>query len=617
MLLKGKDVLENIDEVNLSRELEIAKFRNYGREHFADLIKHEFSFESFINHSSRFYSIRLPKEISDYLIRMDTAPFFWVSEAHIVKQIDDVLLSKTNEFNFVANHREVKKYFSKWVVQKTESDKQYFSQTIINLLERNFAFQSFYNLIIYGVILTFDKNAYNPSRAIEIYDRALELVSNSNMDAGISEMLLYYINVYKGFVYLGEFEYSNARNTYNRALKYNPHGVNAYFYIALSSRYLDDFDNAFEGLKNVLEYDRLRFQYAINFNQLKLFSFFYNGAFFCNVFTEMGFAQMLPDIDFLLRSYSSGEANIMEATYSKLINLDNLRIKKFFDDEVYKEVEFLKSALDIYKQKRKGLIKIVENIFRDKLVKLIEYIRNLIETHFFEQIKKEIIVFDKQIEQNKKQLESLKMEREEIYKKIKTTHLETTEYLKEAISEREKALEENIKSLEKSNEFNPAHVFSNSIVFSSVIAVVVFFVVISFSFFLGISQGDEGFKSNIMSGIKWGGIVFVFGIIISVFSSVSAFWEKNAEKKNLVTKLNYIKETNAQESHSLEEESGLKVKVYEQKFKDRMTSQEKIIEGFRQEREQNYKMKYLSAQKEIEELISPLNCLLNSLENIG
>ncbi|MBW2998209.1 hypothetical protein KY321_01600, partial [Candidatus Woesearchaeota archaeon] len=389
MLLKGSAVLENVDEANLSRELEIAKFRNYGRENFSELIPYNVSYKSFIANSSKFYSIKLPDEISEYFIRVDLAPYFMMSEAPILADIQELILLKGSEYNFVANFREVKNHYHKWLIQKTPKEKIFFANTIINSVERNFSFQNFYNIALYGIILTYDKNSYNPRKAVELFDRAYEVVQSCKFSDRIKNKISYILKVYKGFAYLKEYEYLKALQTFKEALGINANGVTAYFYAALSARYIDNFDLSYDYLREIIEFDRARFRYAINFNQLKLFSFFYENAIFYNVFTENGFAQLLPDLDFLIKSLYSGEPNSMEVTYSKLINLDNLRIKEFFNDSVFREIQFLKEALDHYKLKNSGLIRIVEQIFRDKLVTLIEYIRNLIETHYFEQIKEE------------------------------------------------------------------------------------------------------------------------------------------------------------------------------------------------------------------------------------
>jgi len=51
MFTNGSIVLENFDEKNLTQELEIAKFRNYGRENFSELIHYIINFNDFINDS--------------------------------------------------------------------------------------------------------------------------------------------------------------------------------------------------------------------------------------------------------------------------------------------------------------------------------------------------------------------------------------------------------------------------------------------------------------------------------------------------------------------------------------------------------------------------------------
>jgi hypothetical protein len=147
MLLRSATVLENIDEGNLSKELEIAKFRNYSRENFNDLIKYEISLEDFIDNSSKFYSINLPDELSDYFLRSDIAHYFILSSSPVLKGMEEYLLNKIDEHGFVSNYREVKNYYLQWILQKSSKDKHYYASSIVNAVERNFSYQSFYNLI--------------------------------------------------------------------------------------------------------------------------------------------------------------------------------------------------------------------------------------------------------------------------------------------------------------------------------------------------------------------------------------------------------------------------------------------------------------------------------------
>jgi CHASE3 domain sensor protein len=617
MFLKGNTVIENIDEDNLSRELEIARFRNYGRENFADLVPHKVSYKGFIANSSKFYSIRLPAEISEYFIRADQAPYFMMSEAPILNDIQELLLLKGSEYNFVANFREVKNYYHKWLMQKTPKEKHFLANTIINSVERNFAFQNFYNIALYGIILTYDPTSYNPKKAIELFDRAIEVVQNCNFSARIKDRYTYLLYVYKGFTYLKEYEYLKSLETFKTALKFNSSGVTAFFYSALSARYVDNFDLSYDYLRQVIEYDKSRFRYAISFNQLPLFSYFYQNAIFYNVYTENGFAQLLPDIDFLIRSLYSGESNSMEITYGKLINLDNLRIKEFFNNSVVSEIKFLKEALDQYKLKKNGLIRIVEQIFRDKLVTLIEYVRNLIETHYFEQIKEEIIVFDRQIEQNQRQLTRIKHEMEDSKNKIKLNLQEAASYLEESLTEKSKYLESQIDKLEKSARYNPTQVFYNSIIFTIFVSFVILLVVGIITLLVGTNSEAPTSKVALETALKWAGITFAFGSFISVFTTLSSFWEKASEKKTLSSRLKKVKEAEAEERELIHEDSERRAQVYELKFNERIKTQEMIIKGFIEERENNYQHKYSVAKKEIDQYITPLNDLLKSLNAAG
>lgn len=616
MLLNGTAVIENIDEGDLTRELELAKFRNYGREKFADMIKSEISFYEFFEHSSKFYSITLPNEISDYFLRKDFAHFFWLSEAPVIKAVEKFLKLKSEENNFIANQREVKEFYFKWIMQKNKKQKHFFAQSIVNIVERNFIQQNFYSMIIYGIILSKEKSLYNPEKAIEIYNRAEEIVNNCLASDDLKFLLLYYINLFKGFTYLNEYEFQNAKETFKIALSYNSYGTTASFYCALSFRYLDDFDNAYDKLKEILLADKLRFQFAINYNNLPLFNYFFESATFYNVFTEMGFAQMLPDIDFLIRSLYSGDPNSMQITYTKLINLDNLRNKDFFDESVYKEIEFMKSALEQYRHKKNGLIRILEDIFRNKLIITIEYIRNLIESHYFDLIKEEMNVFDKQIAQNKRQLELIKHEKEDAIKKITQTQKETEENLEEVITQKSTFFESKIENIDKNAKFNPTSTLFSSMLFTVVVSFLIFLIVGFTALFSG-SGEMSGTKLFVVQGVKWGGTTFVIGIFISIFTSISASWEKNEEKKKLVNKLKYVKETEAQERSLLKEDSERKIIAYKKKFDEKIKSQEKIIENFEQERENNYKHKFSLSKKEMDVYLNPLNDLLESLQKDG
>ena len=616
MFVSKTQVLENIDDQTLSKELEIAKFRNFGREKFGNVIQRHISFDDFIYTASKHFSINLPKEVSEYFIRLETAPYFASMNSPALEKIESILLKNRDSNNFIANHREIKSYYSQWVSQKDDKGRSYFALTLINMVERNFIYQSFYNLVLYGIILTYEKSVFAPQKAIELYERSKELIANLVAEKEEKESILYLVNLYEGFTYFKLYEYQNAFNSFTDALKNNSFGVSARAYRGLSAVYLNNYDVAFDCLKEVLKYDKMRLKLAINYNHLKLFDFFYQTAVIYNIFAEDGFAPMTQDIDFLLRAQYSDEKNSMQITYSKLVNLCNLRNKHFYNDKIIAEIEFLKKTLDKYKETESSLIRIVEKVFREKLILLIEYLRSVIESHYYDKVKEESHIFDRQIEQNKRQLELIHQESEDAKRKIEITKEEKEQEIKENFDEEIKIIEKKIETVESDTKYNATQTFFNSMFFTAIFAFVVGF--------LGgiatmlISSGDERAISLIVKGgLRWGGGTFVIGIFISIFTAMSAQADKSKKVKRLQNELERVKQLKKEELEFLEEEKIRTLDAYKKKFDERIKNQEKIIDSFLKEREYNYIKKQNEAKKQIEVYTKPINALLDSFPKIG
>jgi hypothetical protein len=616
MFTGNTQILENIDNQALSKELEIARFRNFGREKFGNVVQRHISYDDFVYTASKHFSINLPKEISEYYIRIETAPYFAAMDSPALERIENILLKNRDNSNFIANHREIKNYYSKWVAQKDDKGRNYYALTLINMVERNFIYQSFYNLVLYGIVLTYEKSVFAPQKAIELFERSKELITNLVAEKEEKESILYLVNLYEGFTYYKLYEYQNAYNSFSEATKKNPYGISAKAYKGLTAVYLNNYDIAFDCLKEVLNFDKVRLKLAINYNHLRLFDFFYKTAAIYNIFAEDGFAPMTQDIDFLLRAQYSEEKNSMKLTYGKLVDLYNLRNKQFYNDKIIAEVEFLKEALDRYKERNDGLIRIVEQVLRNKLILLIEYLRSIIESHYYDQVKEEFHIFDKQIEQNKRQLELIHQESEDAIRKVEITKEEKAVVIKEEFDEQIKILEEKIEKVENDTKYNSTQTFFNSMIFTTVFAFVVAF--------LGgiatmlISSGDESAISLIIKGgLRWGGGTFVIGIIISAITAISAQTDKAKRVGKLQKELERIKNLKEEELELLEEEKIRTEQAYHKKFDERIKNQEKIIESFLVEREFNYKKKQDEAKKQIEVYTKPLNKLLDSFHIDG
>lgn len=616
MLAQDKNIFQN--DVS-SKELEIAKFRNYGREKFGNAIKRSISFDEFSAHLLQHTSINLPHEIEEYFIRIDTAHYFGAVETPFLKSIELILSQNRSGNNFIANHREIKEFYHKWIYNKNDKEKTYFALTLINMVERNFNYQSFYNLVLYAVILTYENSLFNPQKAVDLYTRSQELVKGLTANQKEKNKILYLINLFKGFTHLKEYDYANAKNSFSEALKYNPSGISAEYYKGLSSVHLNDFDSAFDCQSKLIQFDKMRFQFAINYNQLKLFEFFFNGAVVYNVFSEDGFAPIVQDFDFLIRAQYSAEPNSLELTYAKLINLKNLRNKEFYTDKIIDEIDFLKTFLENYKQKQNGLVRLVEQILRNKLVTLIEYLRNLVEGFYYDEVKEEFLVFDSQIEQNKRQLQRIKQESEDAHKRAASMRDDSLEESKALFNNKKEALTKRIERLEKDEKYNPMQMFYSSMIFTVGIALTIFMLAGLSATFISSDYDVDGSSLSIFAngGIVWGAITFIIGIGISIVTAFSANKEKYEINKKLVKETEKLEKQKQDFDNNLTDEASRREDVYLNKFDKRLKNQEKIIESFLSEREHNYQNKLNLARKEIEVYTIPLNKILESLQKDG
>ena len=178
-------------------------------------------------------------------------------------------------------------------------------------------------------------------------------------------------------------------------------------------------------------------------------------------------------------------------------------------------------------------------------------------------------------------------------------------------------LEEKINNIDDNPRYNSSDIFYSSMLFTIFSACVVGFVVGVITSIAGYGDEVGSTQVAIKTALRWGGLTFIGGIFISIFTTVSSFWEKNSEKKILTAQLEKVRESEAEERELIHEDSERKEVIYSQKFKDRIKTQEKIIENFIAERDLNYNQKYNLAKKEIEQYISPLNNLLKSLDEAG
>ena len=90
-------LVREFDEEYLQRELLNSKFRNFAKEKFLNLIQFDVDYIDFLRRISIQEAFKLPIELNDYQIRIDTAPLFWLSDANILEKAEELFLNKNKQ----------------------------------------------------------------------------------------------------------------------------------------------------------------------------------------------------------------------------------------------------------------------------------------------------------------------------------------------------------------------------------------------------------------------------------------------------------------------------------------------------------------------------------------
>ena len=95
-------------EEQLARELYVARYKSYGKEKFLDYVKYEIKYLDLLKESARHTSFNLPDLISDFFIRMDTAPYFWILDSNILTKAEETFrVSSKNILTAGGNYGEI------------------------------------------------------------------------------------------------------------------------------------------------------------------------------------------------------------------------------------------------------------------------------------------------------------------------------------------------------------------------------------------------------------------------------------------------------------------------------------------------------------------------------
>lgn len=576
----------DIDEI---RETKISQLNEFHKRYikYSRKIKHDVY--TIIKDHNTLISYGLPSEISEHFIYYEQAPWFWTYTNPISEYLQNIYNINLKRLTSNNPQKLIFDFYNKWVFSQNNLDSKYFALSVIKQVKD--CRKNALNLILHGIILTYEKNLYNPTAALQEFEEAEKALLSKELNEIESFELMYTIKLYKGFLYFKMRDYTKAGEYFEESLHFKEDGITAIFHLALVSLHQGNLNSAFESAQTVFDYDRFCVDYALKNNMIHLYDFYIECSVTGYFFREEVAFDLLPIY----------ESCINESISSAQIRIDKLKedILSLKDMKWYKEngalIRTNLNFVELFiKQHNKS-----ENIFilesldgiEKKFVQSLEFAQQTIEKSFLDKIYSQLKIYEIKINEDEDLKKRLISDLEKTKVRLELKKSSTLRNFESSMDEKIRIATERVKNVEISNDLNPLNSFKNSMMYSAMLS---FFVLLlggfaEYSNEIGQSSGGYTriLSVIIFSGSKWGILTFIVGIFVAFLMSISTSFEKTKMKHRCVKDLNNLKDEKQKGQNKIKEDSIQALKSLEERTDKKIELLEAQIEELKEKRKQD------------------------------
>ena len=604
--IQEAEQLENLFESNA------LSFNKLKHTYFKNYIKKNETYLDFLKAGSRHFSFQFPENIDEIFLKKENAPLFWLLESPVLTTCEKSY-NETSNGNKQSARNEIKKNFTKWVIAAEQSQKKIFAAITLKEIKGNIHSLTFLELIYHSLILIFDETIRNPYKALEELTKAQSSVDESSLSPEIKRELSYLIQLYKGFAFLtlGSNEEAAAELSY--AMDTKESGITAKFYFAYLSalQNRDDFTKAL--IKEILNYDLDRLNYAIDCSSIVTLNFFLTNPVFPNIANYYEFSPYTDYIQAEIIENNLDTKKIIDSLLGRLNQLKKYELDEFYSDETKQTIKFLYDLCDQHSQDHSIFLSMISKSVNEKFHFILEEIQSKIKEKYYEKYNQVLEHFQKTILESEKLSEQYKHEVDEIklslQKKLSSSIQQIEEYVKDALWE----VEERKKNLVYQTSFDPAVSFRNSMSYNVIVSIIVFIIGGIAGYFNNSNYFENDFYLMlgrvILTGVKWSSLTFVIGFFISAFISGLVVFDRSNEKQKLEKRTLELQRQKEMSIDMLKKEAEQKQKALSEGYLERIESHKKKIEDVKREKESQEPI--LIAEAEV--LLAPFKEKLNPL----
>ena len=599
---------EQLDELI---EVNAIKFKKLKHNYFKGFLKKHETYLDFLKMGSRHFVFQLPDEINEIFIPKENSPLFWLLESPVLTVCERYLNENQNSRS--ADRNELKRNFTKWVITSEPNQKKIFASITVKSFKDLNSNPTFIDLIYYALILNFEDSIRDHHKSINELIKAEEQLSETSLDAAAKKEIQYLIHLYKGYALIALANHEEAAEELTFAINIKTYGINAKFYFAYLSaiQKREDFTKGL--LKDILDYDVERINYAINNSSIVMLNYFLTNPVFTNVVSYFEFSDFSDYIQRELIESSIDSQNIISTLAKRLNDLKKCEFDEHYGEEAKSTIKFLYDVYEHHAQDNSLYANLAAGYLNSKFHDLLDSICSNIKEKLYENYNRVMNLYQKTIEDSEKLTEQYSKEVEEIrsglQKKLTTSIQQIEEYVKDELWE----VEERKKNLNYQPKYDPAVTFRNSMSYNVLVSIIVFII----GGIAGYFNSSDYFESDfylmlgriILTGVKWSALTFVIGFFISGFISGLVVFDKSNEKQRLEKRTLELQKQRELSIDLLKKEMEQKQKALSEGYIERIESHKKKIEDIKKEKSRQEPILKAEAETQLQPFTEKLNPL--------
>ena len=572
-------------------------------------------FQTFLKACNKFFHYKFPENINEYFFRLEEAPLIWICDSPLNKYIKDFYGHNFPILNGVDQYKGVREIYNKWLTNKYDEQKKYFATSIIDFVENYNSRSNFLSNILAGIVLLYDKDIFNPQRSIELFDKSKEIIGKIKLTENAKEELRYLVTLFSGYSYIIQKENEFARDTFEDALRLKSSGISAKFNLALADVRHQNFDRIEEHIKEIYSYDYERINFAIENLSFNLYAYFIENAVFNNLFYYPEFSYLNEKIEGFLSLIRVSNEPIIKVLTNKF-ELFNVAVdKETLAEETRKIIFFIEKAIKKYGDSDNiyfiNTAEKLKNLFIKTIRKIIENAKN----KYYGEIEEVVSPINIEISSKTAIIEELTQELEKQKLELKKKLDAGIKSIDKKTSDDIRALEIDIENLPLKPKLNPQIAFKRSMIYNIILSFIVFLMGgcagYSNNFVHDISELKNLISISLITGIKWGVITFLVGIIVSAFSAGFTILERSNRRQQLLHNISRLKNDKEYKMNHFKKDIAQKEAILIKNFNTPIDENKDRIDMLKKQRETKISEMKEQADKLISEEIKPYTFLLD------